>query len=351
MLSDNKLLKTDFCVLTDDVVHNNEIFRKGGEILRNGGLVAFPTETVYGLGANALDPEAAKKIYAAKGRPSDNPLIVHIAHIEDADKYCITNDVYYKLAEKFLPGALTVIMPKRDCIPHEVTGGLETVAIRFPSDKNARSLIDAAGIPVAAPSANRSGKPSPTTAKHVLEDMDGRIDMIIDGGECSIGLESTIVSIGENCLTILRPGGVTAEMLGEICHVKIDKVVTEKLAAGERPLAPGMKYRHYAPDTKVILIDSDREKFVEYINDEAKSRKIGVIVSESEAKTLENSGASVISYGSDARSEAHNLFDRLRSVDELGCDIVFARLPDKQGIGLAIYNRIIKAAGYEIIHI
>ena len=139
MLSDNKLLKTDFCVLTDDVVHNNEIFRKGGEILRNGGLVAFPTETVYGLGANALDPEAAKKIYAAKGRPSDNPLIVHIAHIEDADKYCITNDVYYKLAEKFLPGALTVIMPKRDCIPHEVTGGLETVAIRFPSDKNARA--------------------------------------------------------------------------------------------------------------------------------------------------------------------------------------------------------------------
>ena len=259
--------------------------------------------------------------------------------------------MYYKLAEKFLPGALTVIMPKRDCIPHEVTGGLETVAIRFPSDKNARSLIDAAGIPVAAPSANRSGKPSPTTAKHVLEDMDGRIDMIIDGGECSIGLESTIVSIGENCLTILRPGGVTAEMLGEICPVKIDKVVTEKLAAGERPLAPGMKYRHYAPDTKVILIDSDREKFVEYINDEAKSRKIGVIVSESEAKTLEDSGASVISYGSDARSEAHNLFDRLRSVDELGCDIVFARLPDKQGIGLAIYNRIIKAAGYEIIHI
>lgn len=344
-------IDTKLCRLSDDSSQNKCIFDEAGKILREGGLVAFPTETVYGLGANALDPEAAKKIYAAKGRPSDNPLIVHIAHIDDADKYCFVNDTYKLLAEKFLPGALTVILPKRDCIPFEVTGGLDTVAIRLPSDKNAREMIDAAGVPVAAPSANRSGRPSPTSAKHVFDDMNGRIDMIIDGGECQIGLESTIVKIDEDGLTLLRPGGVTVEMLSEVCPVKIDKVVTEKLSANERPLAPGMKYRHYAPDTKVVLVDSTFDNFVKFINEQSKNHNIGVIVSQNEASFLSKYNISVLSYGDDKFSEAHNLFDTLRSVDDLGREVIYARLPDKQGIGLAIYNRILKAAGYEIVHI
>ena len=344
-------IDTEFCKLSEDNAQNSCIFAKAGKILREGGLVAFPTETVYGLGANALDPEAAKKIYAAKGRPSDNPLIVHIAHTSDAEKYCFINETYMLLAKKFLPGALTVILPKRDCIPFEVTGGLDTVAIRLPSDKNARAMIDAAGVPVAAPSANRSGRPSPTTAKHVFDDMNGRIDMIIDGGECQIGLESTIVKIDEDGLTLLRPGGVTVEMLSEVCPVKIDKVVTEKLSGNERPLAPGMKYRHYAPDTKVVLVDSTFDNFTNFVEKQSEYHKIGVIVSHDEAVILSKYNISVLSYGDDKFSEAHNLFDTLRCVDSFGCEVIYARLPEKNGIGLAIYNRILKAAGYEIIRV
>lgn len=198
---------------------------------------------------NALDAEAAKKIYTAKGRPSDNPLIIHIADVADADKYCYTNELYRELAARFLPGPLTVILKKRDVIPLTVTGGLDTVAVRLPSDPTARELIRRAGIPIAAPSANRSGKPSPTKAEHVLEDMDGRIEMIIDGGECKIGLESTIVSISDDHLNLLRPGGITVEMLEEVCPVNIDKAVTEKLSDGRAPARaryeiPPLRARH-----------------------------------------------------------------------------------------------------------
>lgn len=342
-------MNTEYVKISSNSVENAQIFARAGEILRAGGLVAFPTETVYGLGGNALDPTAASKIYAAKGRPSDNPLIVHFAQIEEAEKYCKTNSMYYKLAEKFLPGPLTVILPKRDCIPFNVTGGLDTVAIRLPADENARFLISAAGVPIAAPSANRSGKPSPTTAKHVLDDMDGRIEMIIDGGECSIGLESTIVKIDEDYLTVLRPGGVTVEMLSQVCPVKLDKVITEKLSDNERPLAPGMKYRHYAPDTKIVLIDSDEETFINYIKSQAEKFKIGAIVSDFDEHKLRNSGVSLLTYGNDENSEAHELFAKLREVDKFDCEIFYARLPSKEGIGLAVYNRFIKAAGYEII--
>ncbi len=342
-------MKTEYIKIGSDSKKNAQTFLRAGDIIRNGGLVAFPTETVYGLGGNALDADAARKIYAAKGRPSDNPLIIHIAKIEDADKYCRTIPMYYKLAEKFLPGPLTVILPKRDCIPPTVTGGLDTVAVRLPSDENARKLIEAAGVPIAAPSANRSGKPSPTTAKHVLDDMDGRIEMIIDGGPCEIGLESTIVKIDEDCLTILRPGGITAEMLSEICPVRLDKVITEKLADGERPLAPGMKYRHYAPDTKVVLIDSTHEKFIGFIREQAKICKIGSLVSDSDEKILRDSGAVLLTLGDGDATEAHELFAKLREVDACGCEIFYARLPGKDGIGLAVYNRFIKAAGYDVI--
>lgn len=342
-------MKTEYVKIGSDSEKNVQIFLRAGEIIRGGGLVAFPTETVYGLGGNALNADAARKIYAAKGRPSDNPLIIHIAKIEDADKYCQTNPMYFKLAEKFLPGPLTVILPKRDCIPLTVTGGLDTVAVRLPSDVNARRLIEAAGVPIAAPSANRSGKPSPTTAKHVLDDMDGRIEMIIDGGPCKIGLESTIVKINEDHLTVLRPGGVTAEMLSEVCPVKLDKVITEKLAEGERPLAPGMKYRHYAPDTKVVLVDSTREKFIDFIREQAKNVKIGSLVSDSDEKVLRDSGAVLLTLGDGDATEAHELFAKLREVDACGCEIFYARLPDKSGIGLAVYNRFIKAAGYDVL--
>ena len=348
-------MKTELCkigaLLTTGVpdASDAEILDRAAEILRSGGLVAFPTETVYGLGANALDAEAAKKIYAAKGRPSDNPLIIHIADVADAEKYCHTGELYHKLAERFLPGPLTVVLQKRDCIPFTVTGGLDTVAVRLPSDPTARELIRRAGIPIAAPSANRSGKPSPTNAAHVLEDMDGRIEMIIDGGECKIGLESTIVSINGDSVTLLRPGGITVEMLEEICPVKIDKAVTEKLSDGERPLAPGMKYRHYAPETKVVLLDGDDENVAKFISREAEHARIGVILSDGDAHLAANTGAKLLTYGDDDASEAHNLFSLLRSVDRLGCTVIYARLPDKKGIGLAVYNRILKAAGYEIL--
>lgn len=335
-------MKTEIYKVDNDCSNFPE---SAGEIIRSGGLVAFPTETVYGLGANALDPEAAKKIYAAKGRPSDNPLIIHISKVEDAEKYCYTTPMFYKLAEAFLPGALTVIMKKKDIIPFEVTGGLDTVAVRLPSNPIARRLIDKAGVPIAAPSANLSGRPSPTTAAHVIADLNGRCDMIIDGGQCEIGLESTIVKPEDDCLTLLRPGGITVEMLSAICPVIIDKAVTAKLSEGERPLAPGMKYRHYAPETPVVLVDGSLDLLKEFVRNKASSSKVGVLLSEKEAPQFGGINVRILTFC----DEAHDLFARLREVDNQHCDIFYARLPSKEGIGFAVYNRILKAAGYEII--
>ena len=218
---------------------------RAAEILRRGGLVVFPTETVYGLGGNGLDGTAAKKIYAAKGRPSDNPLIIHIATPEDAEQYAVTHPLYYRLASAFMPGPLTVILPKRENVPKSVTGGLDTVAVRCPSHPVAHRLIELAGIPIAAPSANLSGKPSPTCAEDVICDLSGRVDMILDGGACDIGLESTIVKIDGDSLTLLRPGGITYDALCMVCDkVTVADAVMHQLAANERPLSPGMKYRH-----------------------------------------------------------------------------------------------------------
>ncbi len=336
--------------LTADVAENNRIFKQGGEILRRGGLVAFPTETVYGLGANALDADAAAKIYAAKGRPSDNPLIIHLSKPEDAEKYCYVPTLYYRLAEAFMPGPLTVIMDKRDIVPRGVTGGLDTVAVRVPGNEFARRLIEAAGVPIAAPSANLSGKPSPTAAAHVIEDMSGRIDMIIDGGECEIGLESTIVKLQGDEMILLRPGGVSLEMLRVVGDVTVDKAVTGSLAEGERPMAPGMKYRHYAPDTKVVLLDGKDSEIFEYIEEQSKSIKVGVMLFEDEIPKYSGLPITVLSLGChDSKSEAHSLFSRLRETDKYSCDVFYIKVPDKSGIGLAIYNRMLKAAGHEII--
>ena len=233
--------------------------KDAAECIKNGGLVVFPTETVYGLGANALDDKAAAKIFAAKGRPSDNPLITHLAAVEDAEKYCETNELFYKLANRFMPGPLTVILPKKlrngkPVIPDTVTGGLPNAAIRIPSNPTAHALIEAAGVPVAAPSANISGSPSPTTLRHVVEDMYGRVDIIIDGGDSDIGLESTVVLLCGGEPRLLRPGAVTFEELRQICgDITADRAVYEKTDG--IPLSPGMKYRHYAPRARVIMLD------------------------------------------------------------------------------------------------
>ncbi len=342
---------TEYCKIGSISEKNDEIIERAGEVIRSGGLVAFPTETVYGLGGNALDENAAAKIYAAKGRPSDNPLIVHISETADAEKYCITDELFYRLAERFWPGPMTIVMPKRNCIPDTVTGGLGTVALRLPKDPIARAFIAKSACPIAAPSANISGRPSPTKASHVREDLDGRIDMIIDGGDCEVGLESTIVKLENGILKLLRPGGITLEMLREVAPVEIDKAVLEALKEGEKPLAPGMKYRHYAPATKVILVDATAEKYIEFIKSKANNGKIGAIIRDSDEIYLRDSGAALFTYGADFEDEAHNLFARLREVDRHDCEVIYARLPEKSGIGLAVYNRIVKAAGYDIIKI
>ncbi|MBQ2766188.1 MAG: threonylcarbamoyl-AMP synthase [Clostridia bacterium] len=331
---------------------NNDIFAAAGKLLRDGRLVAFPTETVYGLGANALDSSAAAKIYAAKGRPSDNPLIVHLADVSDADKYCYTNELFWRIADEFMPGPITVVLKKRECVPDTVTGGLDTVAIRVPSNEDARRLIAAAGVPIAAPSANISGKPSPTCAQHVIEDMTGRIDMIIVGDESDIGVESTIVKLDDNSMTLLRPGGITVEMLSKLGEVKLDKAITGKLSMGERPLAPGMKYRHYAPDTRLVMLDGSNEKIHKFLAEQTKSKKIGAIVFEDEVKIFNDLDISLVSIGEHSiKNEAHFLFKKLREIDGCGCDIFYVKVPEKTGIGLAVYNRMLKAAGHEIIEL
>ena len=337
-------------MVTADAAENAAVFEIGGEIIRNGGLVAFPTETVYGLGANALDADAAMKIYAAKGRPSDNPLIIHIADVCDADKYCYTNGLFEKLAEAYMPGPITVVLPKKNCIPKTVTGGLDTVAVRIPSNEHARGLIKAAGVPIAAPSANISGKPSPTLASHVIEDMSGRVDMIIDGGACDIGVESTIVKIDGDVMTLLRPGGITVEMLSAIGDVKLDKVITEKLADGERPLAPGMMYRHYAPDTRVAMLDGTNDQIYKFLLERVGKERVGMLLFEDELPMYEALDITLVSLGAHTpEAEAHSLFARLREVDKYSRDVFYVKVPERSGIGLAIYNRMLKACGHTVI--
>ena len=330
------------------------------EILSKGGLVAFPTETVYGLGGNALDADAAGKIYAAKGRPSDNPLIVHIARPSDADKYADTNELYQKLAKAFMPGPLTVVLPKKENIPFSVTGGLMTVGIRCPGDPVARELIRLAGVPVAAPSANVSGRPSPTTANHVIDDLNGRIDCIIDGGESEVGLESTIVKIDGDRLVLLRPGAITPEMLRTVCdEVVLDNGILDRLPEGTAPEAPGMKYRHYAPRARVHLLRAENENdesfdekaiafFREKLNEDS---SVGILCYDEYLPFLQ--GENVYSYGKkqDDLAHSHLLFDCLRRFDETEATAIYAVVGKAEGIGLALYNRMLKASAYTVIYI
>jgi len=325
---------------------------EAAKILTDGGLVAFPTETVYGLGADATDEGAAKKIYAAKGRPSDNPLIIHIADPADAEKYAYTSELYYKLAKAFMPGPLTVILKKKDTIPATVTGGLDTVAVRCPSHPIARAIIREADVAIAAPSANLSGSPSPTCAEHVIRDMNGRVDAIIDGGCSEIGLESTIVKAEGDRLTLLRPGAITADALRCVCeHVEISHAVTEMLKADERPLSPGMKYRHYAPSVPLVLLEGDEDCVVSFMRRAQNAERCAILCYHDESFELRCERLIDIGERNDLAEQAHRLFAALRDADELDCDVIYAHLPKKEGIGLALYNRLIRAAAHTVKHV
>ena len=342
-------MNTEIVCIDDPEFHKDALCR-AAEIIQTGGLVVFPTETVYGLGGNALDADAAMKIYAAKGRPSDNPLIIHVADPKDAERYAETSEAYYRLAKAFMPGPLTVILPKKDSVPLSVTGGLPTVAVRCPAHPIAQALIREAGVAIAAPSANLSGKPSPTSAAHVISDLSGRVDVIIDGGDCEIGLESTIVSLDGNRATLLRPGAVTRDALACVLEeVTVSETVERKLHVNERPLSPGMKYRHYAPDAPLVLLTGDDEKIIEFLRSEQHKDGLSVILCyDEEAPQLSPEGLLPVGPKDDLARQAQTLFSRLREADTFGPRIVYAHLPKKDGLGLALYNRMIRAAAHTI---
>lgn len=337
---------------------NEETYALAGKILRAGGLVAFPTETVYGLGGDALDEDASSRIYAAKGRPSDNPLIVHIA--DKADLYrlsCDVNENALKLADAFWPGPLTIILKKSDIVPVTITGGLDTVAIRMPSHPVAARLIKSSGVYIAAPSANTSGKPSPTKAEHVIDDLSGRIDMIIADDTVDIGVESTIVDLSEEIPTILRPGYITKAMLSEVLgEVRIDPGIETSVKPGVVPKAPGMKYKHYAPSADLAIVEGEMNQVIDYINREADSKasqgfKVGVLATD-ETKSLYK--AEVVRSAGSRSSEAsvaHNLFALLREFDSLGVQYIYSESFPTDNVGQAVMNRLIKAAGHTIINV
>ena len=322
------------------------------DVIKSGGLVIFPTETVYGIGADATRPECAEKIYSAKGRPSDNPLIVHLADPSEAENYAHTSPLFYLLASAFMPGPLTVIMPKKDSIPATVTGGLDSVAIRVPSHPVANALIRLSGLPIAAPSANISGRPSATNAGYALRDFNGRADVIVDGGESECGLESTIVKItGPDSLLLLRPGAVTpAKIMKRIgCVLEISDAVTGKLAEGERPLSPGMKYRHYSPYKPLTLVSGSGEARIRFFRKAQETENAAVICYDEQLFHLKRDSAIPAGRETDLETQAHRLFYALRAADSLPCDSIYANLPPASGLGLALYNRLIRSAAYRIV--
>lgn len=334
-----------------------EIIKEAGEILKRGGLVAFPTETVYGLGADALNEFAAQKIYEAKGRPSDNPLIVHIGRIEDLEEIAeIIPDNARVIAERYWPGPLTMIFEKTERVPYGITGGLDTVAVRMPDNPEARELILAGGGFIAAPSANTSGRPSPTTARHVVEDLDGRIDMILDGGPVEIGVESTILDMTVTPPMILRPGAITKEMLEELVgDVDVDRGIS--LSASEAaPKAPGMKYRHYAPKAELSIVEGPVELVVSYINRLAAERiaqghKVGIIGTDETVARYKSGIVKSIGTRQDETTIAASLYRLLREFDDEEVEYIFSESFPTGGIGSAIMNRLLKAAGHRVIDV
>lgn len=326
-----------------------------GEIVRKGGLVAFPTETVYGLGGDALNPASSKKIYEAKGRPSDNPLIVHICKLEDLEQIAV--DIpkeAYALADAFWPGPMTMILKKSEKVPFETTGGLDTVAVRMPNHEVALALIEKSGGFIAAPSANTSGRPSPTSAKYVEEDLAGKIDMIIDGGFVGIGLESTIVDITVNPPQILRPGYVTEKMLAEVLgQIEWDEAIVNA-DSKKAPRAPGMKYRHYAPKAELVVVRGENESVVSYINGETEKEvqaggRVGVIATRENADKYNAQIVHVAGSADDEEEIARNLYDILRRFDEEQVTAIYSEEFASDGLGQAIMNRLLKAAGQRIV--
>lgn len=338
----------------------DEELAEAAAVLKSGGLVAFPTETVYGLGGNALDEDAARKIYAAKGRPSDNPLIAHIScAAELAPLVREIPEVGRKLMEAFWPGPLTMIFPKSSKVPYGTTGGLDTVAVRMPDDPVASRLIALAGVPVAAPSANTSGRPSPTTADHVWQDMNGRIDMIIDGGPVGIGVESTIVDVSSPVPSVLRPGAITMEMLREVLgEVAVDPAILGPMKEDVKPKAPGMKYRHYAPKAELTLVETTGpvESMVEKVKELAHEKlvqgcQVGIICTDESRSCYAEGTVRSIGARESQESVAHNLYAVLREFDDLKVEYIFSESFSEDHLGQAIMNRLSKAAGYKIVRV
>ena len=323
---------------------------QAADILRQGGLVGIPTETVYGLGADGLNPEAVARIFQAKGRPQDNPLILHIPSAQWLERYCDPiPPTAYDLARRFWPGPLTMILRRRPVVPDAVTAGLDTVGMRCPAHPVTRAIIEAAGVPVAAPSGNTSGRPSPTTAAHMLEDMDGKIEAIVDGGPCQVGVESTIVDLTLTPPRLLRPGGVTLEELEEVLGtVDVDPAVTRLLGAGERPRAPGMKYRHYAPKAPVTVVKGDPADGARYIRRHIADSD-GVICFNEFVPLFEGHPVEPIGPAADQAEQARRIFDALRYFDGTQVERIWAQCPGDEGLGLAISNRLNKAAGFHIV--
>lgn len=345
-------------VKVDDNNISKAAISEAGEIIRQGGLVAFPTETVYGLGANALNEEAVKKIFLAKGRPQDNPLIVHISNIKQI--YPLVKsipDAAKKLMEKFWPGPMTIILEKTDIIPDVTSAGLDSVGIRMPSNKIARELISAANVPIAAPSANISGRPSPTDVERCVEDLDGKVDYIIGGSICRVGVESTVIDCTVYPPCVLRPGGITLEMLRDVDNnIYIDPAIMKKPNSNLKPKAPGMKYRHYAPKAPLKIVNGDLKKTIAKINEIVQNyideNKVVGIMATDETITHYKNGI-VISLGSreDLSTIAKNLFETLRIFDDKNVDLILSESFEENGVGLAIMNRLKKSAGFDIINL
>ncbi|MBO5944569.1 MAG: threonylcarbamoyl-AMP synthase [Clostridia bacterium] len=333
-------------VVIDITTEYERALEDAKRLINDGQVVGIPTETVYGLAANALNEDAVKKIFMAKGRPSDNPLIVHIAKFDDLEPLVAEIPEKVKImADKFWPAPLTMIMKKSDKVSNVVSGNLDTVAVRMPKSDHARAIIEACGCPLAAPSANLSGSPSPTNAKYVFDDMNGRIPLIIDGGNCEIGVESTVISFAEEPPRLLRPGGVTLEEMTELIgEIIVDDAVLNKLEEGAVASSPGMKYKHYAPSADITMIKSDFDTFKNLCESE---NDITALCFDGENEKL---SCNSVTYGNenDGFSQSARLFDALRELDEMGAQKVYARCPETKGMGLAVYNRLIRAAGFKI---
>lgn len=337
--------------ITDPVLQRGEVCA-AAEILRSGGLAGIPTETVYGLGANGLNETAVRGIFEAKGRPQDNPLILHIPSADWLERFCLDiPPAAYALAQRFWPGPLTMILKRKSIVPDVTCGGLDTVGMRCPDHPVTLAIIAAADVPVAAPSGNISGRPSPTCARHMIEDMDGRIDAIVDGGACGVGVESTIIDLTVTPPRLLRPGGLALEDLQDVLgEIRVDKAVLAPLSEGEKPRAPGMKYRHYAPKAPVTVVTGESGKTAEYIRSRADGHT-GVICFEEYRALFAHCTVESIGSAKDKAEQARRIFDALRAFDETAVTAIFAQCPDDGGLGLAIANRLKKAAGFQVIEV